>query len=177
MVLLFVRYILLVRGKIEYKVIGISFFIGTVLFILNDIQTDAFQSVLNAKTFEEAVNRSYDKALAIMDEYPYFGLGLGGYSSTGTASYPHNIFLEVITEMGFAGLLVITITSLYAMKYNCFSWKAINDNDTYPILFLLAVFIRVNASGDLTENIYFFALLFTMIDQQHMLSAENIQKD
>ena len=172
MVLLFVRYILLVRGKIEYKVIAISFFIGIVFFILNDIQTDAFQSVLNAKTFEEAVNRPYDKALAIMNQYPYFGLGLGGYSLTGKASYPHNIFLEVITEMGFAGLLVITITSLYAMKYNRFSWKAINDNDTYPILFLLAVFIRVNASGDLTENIYFFALLFSMINQQYMLSEK-----
>lgn len=177
MVLLFVRYVLLMRGKMGYKVIGISFLVGIILFIFNDTQADALQSVLNAKTFEEAVNRPYDKALAIIDQYRYFGLGLGGYSSTGAASYPHNIFLEVITEMGFAGLLVITITSLYAMKYNRFSWKAINDNDTYAFLFLLAIFIRVNASGDLTENIYFFALLFSMKEQQRILLTEDLQKN
>ena len=142
------------------------FLVGIVLFMFNEVQTEAFQSVAKAQTFEEAVNRPYDKALAIMNESPFFGLGLGGYSDDGKIHYPHNVFLEVINEMGFVGLLVIVVISLYAMWYNGFSLKSFNANGTYAILLLLAIFIRVNASGDLTENIYFFSLLYSMGNRQ-----------
>lgn len=162
LLLMFVRYVLLMKNKMGYKLLGILLLVSIGLFMFNDVQTDAFQAVVNANTFEEAVNRPYDKALMIMDESPLLGRGLGGYSDDGKIYYPHNIFLEIINEMGFVGLFVIIVLSLYTMRYNGFSWKSLNANDTYAILLLFAIFIRVNASGDLTENIYFFALLFSM---------------
>lgn len=172
LVLLFVRYVLLIKNKMEYKLVGMLLLVGIGLFMFNDVQTDAFQAVAKARTFEEAVNRPFDKALAIMYESPFFGQGLGGYSDDGKISYPHNIFLEIINEMGFVGLLVIIVISLYAMMYNGFSWRSVNANGTYIILLLLAVFIRVNASGDLTENIYFFALLFSTSNKEYLLKED-----
>ena len=161
LILLFFRYAILAKIPIHYKIIGIVLLIITSCFIFNDVQTDAFQSFGQARTFEELVNRPYDKAVTIMSEYPLFGKGLGGYSNDGLISYPHNIFLEIINEMGFAGLLAIIIISSSAIRHNNLSLRSLNANGTYTILLLLALFIRVNASGDLSENIYFFSLLFS----------------
>lgn len=175
LVLLFVRYVVLIKSKMV-KLFGILFLTGIVFFIFNDSQTDAFQAVAKARSFEEAVNRSYNKALAIMDESPFFGRGLGGYSDNGKIAYPHNIFLEIINEMGFVGLLAIVVISLYAMWYNGFSLKLLNANGTYAILLLLAIFIRVNASSDLMENIYFFSLLFSMSNKEYPIERNRIQQ-
>lgn len=161
-VLLFFRYVLLMKGRIIYKFLGVLLLTSILAFVFTGVQTEAFEKVAQAKNFEEAVNRPYDKTLAIIDKYPVFGLGLGGYSDDGERRYPHNIFLEVINETGFVGLAVIVFISLYAMWYNRFSWKMINANGTYALLLLLAIFIRVNASADLAENIYFFSLLYSM---------------
>ena len=168
-VLLFFRYILLVKNKIGYKLIGMVLIAAISLFMFNDVQSNAFESVGKAKSFDEAVNRSYNRALDNMDNNPFFGLGLGGYSWDGKTHYPHNIFLEIINELGFVGLLIIIAISLYVMWYNRFSWKAVNANNTYAILLLLAVFIRINASSDLTENILFFSLLFSLRNQECLI--------
>ncbi len=170
--LLFFRYIILMKNNTVYKMAGLLLLVGIGFFLTNDVQTDAFKTMSEAKNFEEMVNRSYDKAMEIMKKAPWFGLGLGGYSYDGKVAYPHNIFLEVINEMGFVNLLVIIVISLYAMKCNGFSWRSVNANDTYAILLLLAIFIRVNASGDLTENIYFFALLYSMGNRQYLMEVQ-----
>lgn len=160
LVLLCFRYIILVKGAIAYRLIGVLLLALIGSFLINDAQTESFQKVGEATTFEEAVNRSYDRSLMIIDESPFFGEGLGGYSSTGEASYPHNVFLEIVNELGFVGLFIILILSFYVMRCNHFSINATNANGTYVSLLLLAIFIRVNASGDLSDNIYFFSLLF-----------------
>lgn len=177
LVLLFVRYVMLTKSGFVYKILGMVFLIGVLFFMVTEIQTDAFQSMSQANSFQQAVNRPYDKSLGIIDKHPIFGLGLGGYSYDGKAAYPHNIFLEVINEMGFVGLAVIVIISLYAMYYNHFSWKALNASNTYAILLLLALFIRVNASNDLSENIYFFALLFSMKNASLEITDSDIGKE
>ena len=174
LVLLFVRYVVLVKNNIGYKLAGMLLLAAIGLFLLNDVQTDAFKAMSEAKSFEGMVNRSYDKAMMIMGKVPWFGLGLGGYSYDGKVAYPHNIFLEVINEMGFVGLIAIVIISLCAMWYNGFSLKSLNANGTYAILLLLALFIRVNASNDLGENIYFFALLFSMQRMNYSVAENEI---
>lgn len=159
---LFFRFIMLVKYKVGYKFVGLLLIGIIAYFMFNSADSDAFQSVEQAKSFEEAVNRSYDKSLSIIKEYPLFGKGLGGYSDDGKVAYPHNIFLEIINEQGFVGLILVLIISLCAMRYNQFSWKATNANGSYAILLLLALFVRVNASSDLAENVYFFSLLFSI---------------
>lgn len=177
LVLLFVRYVVLVKNNIGYKLAGMLLLAAIGLFLLNDVQTDAFKAMSEAKSFEEMVNRPYDKAMMIMEKVPWFGLGLGGYSYDGKVAYPHNIFLEVINEMGFVGLIAIVIISLCAMWYNGFSLKSLNANGTYAILLLLALFIRVNASNDLMENIYFFSLLFSMRNMEYWLEEASDLKN
>ncbi|MDD6482271.1 MAG: O-antigen ligase family protein [Lachnospiraceae bacterium] len=162
-VLMFVRYGLLIKRKgLVYKLLVFIAIAAILSFALTGVKTAAGQSIADSSNFEQAVNRSYDRGLSIMYEYPFFGVGLGGYSLDGKVTYPHNIFLEIIDELGFVGLFMVLFLSFYAMWCNRFSLKALNANGTFALLFLLAVFIRVNASGDLTENIYFFALLFSI---------------
>ncbi len=168
---LFFRFIMLVKYKVGYKFVGLLLIGIIAYFMFNSADSDAFQSVAQAQSFEQAVNRPYKKTLTIIKEYPLFGKGLGGYSDDGKVAYPHNIFLEIINETGFVGLFFIIIISLSVMYYNRFSWKAMNANSSYAILLLSALFIRVNASSDLAENIYFFSLLFS-IQQKCLLPNE-----
>jgi len=38
---------------------------------------------------------------------PVFGVGIGGFASTGLDVYPHNMFAEVVSELGVLGALLL----------------------------------------------------------------------
>ncbi len=46
-----------------------------------------------------------DASIPLIAESPLYGMGLGGFLSTGLDSYPHNFILEVGVELGLVGLV------------------------------------------------------------------------
>lgn len=86
------------------------------------------------------------------------GYGIGAYSVLGTELYPHNIFLEILVEIGIVGLISLLIPLAITIKENI---KLIWNNDkqkwVLPLFSLSVIFFAIlNAlfSGDITSNEY-----------------------
>lgn len=99
----------------------------------------------------------YLTAISIINEFPLFGVGLGGFSEYSAGAYPHNFILEIITETGLVGLLLLTIIIIVYFKSSNISLKHKTANGTFFFIILACLFIRALFSSDLTESIGLFS--------------------
>jgi O-antigen ligase len=116
-----------------------------------------------------------EKAIESMLSFPQIitGLGIGGFSiyfagfDDIRGDYPHNIFLEVGSELGIFGLIAIVyliFSSFLKIIYQINNEQANNKSFYYTLLALL-IFMSINSSisGDINDN----RLLFTIIGLIH----------
>ena len=93
---------------------------GTVVWVLNSGETlpTIYRLLLwqeTGVTSEGAFAREYlmPKALQIWLEYPILGIGVGDFSIAAglgdLSEYPHNIFLEILSETGMVGLVLFVL--------------------------------------------------------------------
>jgi O-antigen ligase len=122
----------------------------------------------------------YKVALEMFKNHPVFGCGIGSFplffSSIDSRDYPHNIFLELLSETGMVGFLVFICSVTIAITR---FYKA-NKNNKYNILCIaifisfLYMFLNAMISGDINDN----RLLFTFIALSSILpilSSRNTQ--
>ena len=130
---------------------------------------------LGASTLER-LNR-YAKSLEVITAFPTFitGLGIGGFSvyydGVDIRSYPHNIFLEIGSELGFLGLLFFVLIVYFTVKRAISTIRRVKTgSDYFLILTILALFINMlinsSVSGDINDN----RLLFTWIGMIYSIS-------
>ncbi len=140
--------------------------LGAVLMCSTRIGHDAqqmFHDRILHQTFENRYLASRDDlwldAVDWIVERPWFGWGLNGYFSN-SLTYPHNIFLEVTTEGGVVGLLL-----LLHLGYACWSkFRRHHSHLSNPTLAALALtFIAAQSSGDLFDSrgVFLMAALAT----------------
>ncbi|WP_235947652.1 O-antigen ligase family protein [Paenibacillus glycinis] len=95
------------------------------------------------------------KALGKLEQYPYFGTGLGGNTPTVARDFPHNIVLEIGSELGFVGLflwgLALTV-SMWAVKRN-----------TILVVLLLQTLGSALVSGDFGFNYEYILVAFVSL--------------
>tara|TARA_B110001452_G_C15241253_1_gene429788 strand:+ start:423 stop:1640 length:1218 start_codon:yes stop_codon:yes gene_type:complete len=91
---------------------------------------------------------------------PIFGYGIGSYGIITKGKderlYPHNIFLEIIIELGLIGLIIF----LFYIYFNFFS--TINKNYYISNFVILYIFFNMFKSGSLIDfrvNFIFFSIL------------------
>jgi O-antigen ligase len=95
-----------------------------------------------------------------------FGGGIGSfnnfYQSGVYGEYPHNIFLEVLSELGLFGFITLLVLILLSIL-NCFYFSKINTlNRKYFMVNLVCfiyLFLNANVSGDINDNKILFAFL------------------
>jgi len=59
----------------------------------------------------------YRNAITLFGEYPFFGVGTGGFSLlTRSNTYPHNVFLEILSEYGVLGILTVFFVTIYFLR-------------------------------------------------------------
>ena len=125
-------------------------------------------------------------ALEAMGTMPYFftGLGIGGFSLYyhgldelgGMYLYPHNILLELGSEIGIFGLLSI-ILLLYWSFSKAYSLvkKSIGDN-YYIAVTVLSIFLftLINAlkSGDINDHRLLFTVMGAIYSLDHKMNEE-----
>ena len=109
----------------------------------------------------------YATTWLMLDESPIVGRGIGSWPVlTGRGdirSYPHNIFLEIMFELGMVGLLIFAAILIY-------TWRLIPRRDVLrrepwmmlAVAQLLSAFINANISGDLNDNKMFWAYVGLM---------------
>ena len=119
----------------------------------------------------------------IIPRFVFFGCGLGGwqnYSGFGTAfHYPHNIIIEIISELGLFGLMIFFIFMFAGLNY----WrksKQYNYN-FYLIISMLFINVFFNAltSGTFSTDYWFFvvvALMFMKKTNQRYFYTRSLVK-
>jgi O-antigen ligase len=126
------------------EVIGGSRF--TVLVNQNQLVGDA--NFLGRKYLQMA---ALDKFI----EHPFFGTGLGGDSVMGKFLYPHNIILEIASELGFVGITLWLI----AFLYSCFVAK----HSAVLLVLLIQTMISALFSGDFGFNYEYILVAITAL--------------
>ncbi|MEW9698216.1 O-antigen ligase family protein [Paenibacillus sp. SI8] len=117
----------------------------------------------------------YATAIAMWSEHPVVGEGVGSfpiqYNGLDTTGYPHNIFLEILSETGIVGLilfLALLLAALHRLFVDSIKLKIwLNSAHLCVLLGFTYMFMNANVSGDLNENRVFFsfmALCFSLIE-------------
>ena len=110
-------------------------------------------------------------SLNVMCTMPYFftGLGIGGFrdyfegldNKGNMYSYPHDILLEMGTELGIFGLISIILFLYWSFKKGYFLTRKTVGDDYYTVvtIFSLFLFTLLNAlkSGDINDHRLLFA--------------------
>ncbi len=130
------------------------------------LNSDVFLSTLQASNAEEAVNRSYDRAIDMFKGNVLIGSGLGGYSLSGQREYPHNILLELLSEMGLIGTLLVFAATLFPFISKFKRWFNPTVTGVYPLMLIIPYFIRSLSSSDLTENIIFLTMMIVFSQEK-----------
>ena len=135
-----------------------SVYIFIIFFVLLEVSP-----ILSSATMDstiEATGRQihYLKGLGYFNENPLNGIGIGFHDYGGKATYPHNLFIELLAEVGIIGVLLTLLSTIYSIVKNNRNKKI---NSKYIIL-IIPFFIRAMISGSLTTNVIFFSLLFSI---------------
>jgi hypothetical protein len=128
-----------------------------------------FQLLMSPERGPSTVTRAehFREALSYFAEYPIRGVGLGGFAlkrrQTGARIYPHNLFLEILSETGVAGFLPfcgLVMASLWGYG------RAIHSSDRRErvilesaLAVLLFAFFNAMVSGDINDNRIVFVML------------------
>jgi O-antigen ligase len=106
---------------------------------------------------------TFGESLAIIRHHPLFGIGAGGFQSLGRLAsppedYPHNVFLEVWSELGLA-VLIVLVVSIVTLLSNLWqaAWRLPPRSSTCGLLYVLIGVLLFNLfsaqlTGDLNEN-------------------------
>jgi O-antigen ligase len=148
------------------------------------VQPEALQ---NSTSYTDRQER-YQLSFEILKEQP-LGIGLSNWShyynqkcktKVAFTDYPHNIFLEIGIESGWAALSVFLLIMILVIYR---SWKfyfktiiIVSDNivRTYNFLFSLFIFalFNTNLSGDLSDDRLLFVIMACML----VLTESNVIK-
>ncbi|TYR72626.1 O-antigen ligase family protein [Rossellomorea vietnamensis] len=140
--LLFLGFIVLLR-YVVFKLFSFDYLASR--FIISNSES-SYGEYSRSHLFEKALEFSYQS--------PFFGNGLGafGYLYRGfdVRDYPHNMLLEVLSELGLVGLILITVPIVLTfIKFYKFSR---NQNCLYlKLSMVLFIYYLLNSlvSGDL----------------------------
>lgn len=149
-------------------------FIWLGFFLLQHLDIPAIQQIFDVnRDADSRLNRNWDWPLYQITQYPLLGVGLGNYLNPYTGEYyPHNIFLEILCEMGFVGLIIVAgIVINFIHTHSLDVYFRLHDN-TLVFLIILPYFIRANISNDIIGNLEFFIIFFGMYSSQWKIMNE-----
>ena len=171
--------------KVDFLILKTFVILLLISFLVFVTFKDYFQiSIARLALLQEGLGVSvleriarYKKSSEAIVAYPTFitGLGIGGFSvyydGVDIRSYPHNIFLEIGSELGFLGLLFFVLIVYFTVKRAISTIRRVKTGSDYLlILTILALFINMlinsSVSGDINDN----RLLFTWIGMVYSIS-------
>ncbi|MFC1508433.1 O-antigen ligase family protein [Candidatus Omnitrophota bacterium] len=155
------------KRYLEFSVVIAVLFIVFITISLNR-QIRFVSSVLDSsRTFSDRMSRGvnwyagYDRFV----EKPLLGHGLGGYyikrvSYPGEGTYAHNLFLELLSETGIIGtVLIFSPLILWRRLFKNFSFSMRAQNGGAIFLLLVMLFLRSMVSFDLKASISLFSII------------------
>ena len=163
-----------------YNLIKITLLSGIILITLFYFLEKNFEFISNSRIgliFDlkklylqpSSINRIYRyiRAIKLFIKNPIIGQGIGSYALTSIRDYPHNLFLECLSELGIIGFVLFYWPIYQSIK---------NTALKYPLVFFLILQAVINSmlSGDLTSNQEI--LIFSIIPFAYLETKESIIK-
>lgn len=142
--------------------------VGVILFL----PSGALTSILRLQVlFSNDVGASagiriqmYEQAVEIWAAHPLGGAGIGGWPVLAgwgdQKMYPHNLFLEVLSEYGIVGLVLVFTFASYGFQ-KLFAGRPIKKSILKIVILSIFANAFVNAmlTGDLSDNRVLFAIV------------------
>ncbi|TBL70845.1 O-antigen ligase family protein [Paenibacillus thalictri] len=107
----------------------------------------------------------YEDSIMYWENKPILGYGIGAFPlfygmSSAMRLYPHNLFAEILVEMGLVGLLLFLAVFVSSIRY---MFPLSNLTRHFPklivVMLLLNTFFNAQVTGDLLDNRFFFCML------------------
>lgn len=139
-------------------------FIISVWYIFQSSDVWFLSDIKNTSNIIETSGRSdlINLALKQFYEHPMIGVGYGRYINPDNVygGSPHNIFIELLTEIGFLGVFfILSILIVFFIKH--FIYLKANSYALFGVYcILISYFIRSLVSAEMSYNIELFAVLF-----------------
>jgi len=148
-------YLTLSRVKIKRKVL---YFSGTVMVLALIVAIQyidfevLFQRLLSKKTAKSVDDRfiAYSDSLSLFIEHP-LGIGPNSFKHYSILDYPHNFFLEFISQYGIFGLFISFYFIFMCLYMLLLTYKYGKTNLMYILLFTLFIYFFI-------ETIFSFTL-------------------
>ncbi len=153
-------YILYKQKKLLIGLVVIAVLSPLAIYLASDQYVERIESIKNVESDQsiEIRLRLWRAAVDMVADYPVFGVGTGNfpnaygsvYRAKGSASLywsPHNVFIQIVTEMGLVGFTVylIFIGSIFWINYKSRQLLAAFDDE--KLLYFLSHGIDVILVG------------------------------
>lgn len=166
-VIIYAIAFMLKKGRLNIKSLTVGLIVLVALLLSLQFFADKSEHIermfSEEMTTAERLHRDLDTPFKVMNIDPTFGIGFGEYPNYANKDYPHNFFLEILSEEGILGLIILSIILLLyilpiASKENLIFYTT--SSGVAPIIFFLVFFVRGMISGDVSSSISFIAVLF-----------------
>ena len=184
--LLFTSFIFMILNfqKVLFRVLFFSFLIGGIFIFLDggffmDVGK-ADRLITKDSTSKNVRLKFANRSLELISLYP-MGVGIGNWQDYCNKTqpyhllrheYPHNLILEVFSELGFLGGIILLILIVKAMYFTFFRMlKYSKEHSIYELLFYLQIFLLVNSmfSGSLNDSRLFLVIISVSLIPEPLL--------
>ena len=157
--LLSALFVLYVYGNYKNKILTTIFGVFCSSLVVIVFQNELMKIILsffvrNNDSLDSAVEDRFSLLLIAKEMFlnnKFLGEGLGAFANYSYLGYPHNLIMEVLSELGILGGLFLLLTFIAGMK--------LRKSDLFFIFFIYT-FINSLSSGSLSNNV---AILIVVI--------------
>lgn len=179
------------QPRVLISIVGIVLFLLVTFNILNpyiankvpNIRAYSPEAIIHGASFKERLER-YQAAIRLFVQRPLLGGGTNSYAErTKLDEYPHNIFLEIISENGLIGLFVF-LGFLGSVARAGFRYPAIQRIrfDSYEraigltvLVISLTLLVEKQFSYCLTTHKELFTFLALIVNLPYLSSSPNVK--
>lgn len=154
---------------LKYKTLNKLLFSVVILYLLLDILLPLLNiQYINVVLYEQhstsMLNRNFVYPLQVIYDNLFFGVGFGNYYNPfSDETYPHNIILEILCEMGVVAIVIILVLFVifFRDKKVSLSNKMLDGN--YAIMIILPFIIRSIVSDSIDNNFIVFVFILFLL--------------
>lgn len=162
-------YLVFDRRSVVAKVllIGMCVAIGATLLLTTGIGGEVLSSFAS-RVVHLTIEKQYDSGRMILFQdsidmwrtSPIFGVGLSGFSTFSNKLYPHNLFLEILSEGGLIGVGLFVLCLLPPIAMIVFHRRQVHSASVAAFVMYLAASMF---SGDLYNSLGVFLLSMLVV--------------
>ena len=152
------------KRRITSTILIVSIVLLAYLFLMY-LGPNYLTTMLEGENASVRLHRDLSTPIIIMGIDPFMGVGFGAYPEYANKNYPHNLFLELLCEMGLIGTTVFFLLIAFFIFYNknrkFFLYQTAHG--CYFIMIFLLFFLRSLISGDLAESMSCITALMAFV--------------